>query len=318
MNIMKLSEFFKNANTKDIVINTDIDGFLCGMILHKYYGCRVVGFSNSKEYIWLTPEIESIYDPVYIDIFINNEDTFCIDQHIVAYDDNHLKRIMAYGTKLNPNLDILKRTYEESFTKKYPFGTVHYLIALMQLDNINISFNDLRQEVEVEGVNNVLYKVCPGQVILRADDALYSSLGPYCANANDWWGQLRSFQSPTIEELYCYLRDCNPMKNDEYKRDIGDFFVYGLKCDAPDGAFKDIIDREHGGLQQRVRKYCDAIGKIVGMSLELPTQLKTYMGDPIRTVYSEKLLDLATTYAFIYSKNGKKRDMSFSCTLDIK
>lgn len=34
------------ANNKNIVINTDIDGFLCGMVLQKYFDCNVVGFSN--------------------------------------------------------------------------------------------------------------------------------------------------------------------------------------------------------------------------------------------------------------------------------
>ena len=40
---MRLSEFFRNAGTKQIVINSDIDGFLSGMILQEYYGCEIVG-----------------------------------------------------------------------------------------------------------------------------------------------------------------------------------------------------------------------------------------------------------------------------------
>lgn len=65
---MNLSQLFENY--RDIVINTDIDGFLCGMILQKYYGCRVVGFSNSKETVWLDPAVRSIDDPVYIDLYV--------------------------------------------------------------------------------------------------------------------------------------------------------------------------------------------------------------------------------------------------------
>ena len=40
-----LRELFEK--NKNIVINSDIDGFLSGMILQKYFGCKVVGFSNS-------------------------------------------------------------------------------------------------------------------------------------------------------------------------------------------------------------------------------------------------------------------------------
>ena len=50
-----LKELF--SNNKNIIINTDIDGFLSGMILQKYYGCKIVGFSNSRETIWVTPDV---------------------------------------------------------------------------------------------------------------------------------------------------------------------------------------------------------------------------------------------------------------------
>lgn len=53
-----LKELFER--NKNIVINTDIDGFLCGMILQKYYGCKVVGFSNSRETIWIKDGIDDI------------------------------------------------------------------------------------------------------------------------------------------------------------------------------------------------------------------------------------------------------------------
>ena len=60
---MALSDLF-NKN-KNIVINTDIDGFLCGMILQKYYGCKVVGFSNSRETIWIKDGIDNMNQPMY-------------------------------------------------------------------------------------------------------------------------------------------------------------------------------------------------------------------------------------------------------------
>ena len=44
-----LSELF--AKNNNIIINTDIDGFLCGAILQKYFIGKIVGFSNSRETI---------------------------------------------------------------------------------------------------------------------------------------------------------------------------------------------------------------------------------------------------------------------------
>ena len=312
---MKLSEFFEKAKTKDIVINTDIDGFLCGMILQKYYDCRVVGFSNSDDAIWLIPEIESIYKPVYIDIFVNKPEVFCIDQHIVAYDKSYLKRIVAWGSKMNPNLDLIEKTYTDDYYHKYPFGTVHYLIALMKLDGIDVAFNDLKKGYIVKGIDKKKYDITPGQVILRADDALYSSLGPYAENAKNWWSQLKTFQSKTIDDLYDYLYStCKQSKNREYKDHIGQMFKRGLGCDGIDGAFDQVTDRQ-GKLLKRVADYNNIINTIIGIQMDLPQELKLYKGKPDRSAWSEEKQKKAVTYAFVLGPT--KADKSFSFTIDI-
>ena len=314
---MKLSEFFDKAHTKNIVINTDIDGFLSGMLLQKYYGCRVVGFSNSRESIWLVPEIKSIYEPIYIDIFVNNPDTYCIDQHIVAYGNNHLEWILASGTKLNPNLDILKKTYTTDYYHKYPFGTVHYLIALMKLDGIDVDFNELEKEYVVIGNDKKIYRICPGQVILRADDALNSSLGKYAVNASEWWRQLKKFNSSTIDLLYDYIyKSCKKDDNEKYKENMKEFFINGLDCDGADGAFVNIISSDNKSLQKRVLRYNEIITQIVGMELELPKEVKCYKGIADVKECSQKRLEKAVTYAFIYGPT--KADKSFSFTIDIE
>ena len=69
---MTLRELF--AKNKNIVINSDIDGMLSGMILQKYYGCKVVGFSNSWDCVWIDPQyenstVDAINKPVYIDLY---------------------------------------------------------------------------------------------------------------------------------------------------------------------------------------------------------------------------------------------------------
>ena len=69
--------FAKNPN---IIINTDIDGFLCGAILQHYFQCNIVGFSNSKKEIWITPDVKSIYDPVYIDLYVARPDVVCMER----------------------------------------------------------------------------------------------------------------------------------------------------------------------------------------------------------------------------------------------
>lgn len=67
-----LKELF--AKNKNIIINTEIDCFLSGMILQKYYGCRIVGLSNNWDCVWVDPDYENstsnaLKDAIYIDLF---------------------------------------------------------------------------------------------------------------------------------------------------------------------------------------------------------------------------------------------------------
>ena len=95
-----------------LIINNDIDGILSGMIMQHYYGCEIVGFSNSRDRVWVTPEVDSIMDPIYIDMYINDPGVICIDQHVVADTQTRLDTILNYGTKFNPNLQMERITLD--------------------------------------------------------------------------------------------------------------------------------------------------------------------------------------------------------------
>lgn len=80
-NIMLKELFDRN---KDIAINYDIDGFLCGMILQKYYNCKIVGFNDGRDKIWLIQEITDIDSPIYIYLYVTRPNVICIEQRIIA------------------------------------------------------------------------------------------------------------------------------------------------------------------------------------------------------------------------------------------
>ncbi len=313
------SLFSQNPN---IIINTDIDGFLSGMILQKYYGCKIVGFSNSKETIWVTPEVGSIYDPIYIDLYVNRPDVICIEQHIISYDKFHHDRIVQMGTKINPNLE-RKRTFvgdmESDYYHKYPFGTVHYLMSLMAKENIHVKFNKLDKEFSFD-INGRNYNTCPGQVMLRADDALYSTLSPYRANALDWWEWLDpSHDSPAINEIREYIETCDIAKASDYKKAIGDFFK-ALGCDGIDGAFRNITN-EQGLLLDKVKKYNEIVSRIMGMELVVPEKYVVHKGKYIiqfcRPGYDMKVLEADNLYSYAFIFGPRPKYPNFSYTLDM-
>lgn len=267
-----LRELFEN--NKNIVINTDIDGFLSGMILEKYYGCKVVGFSDSRDTVWLIPEIKDIDSPIYIDLYVARPNVTCIEQHIIAFDKSHHNEIVSWGTKINPNL-ARERTFtgdmSSDYYHKYPFGTVHYLMALMAEEGITVELPELDVKICVETGSKQTLFVSPGEVILRADDALYSTLSAYRDNALDWWDWLdHKHESAAIESLRGFIDFCDKSKAHEYKDIIGRFFK-SLGCDGIDGSFKNITDA-NGCILPKVLEYSQIISKIVKFPLTLPSK----------------------------------------------
>ncbi len=318
-----LKELF--SKKKEIIINTDIDGFLCGEILRHYYGCRIVGFSNSKKEIWVTPDVKSIYDPVYIDLYVARPDVVCIEQHIISKDKAHHLQIEKMGTKINPNVE-RGRTFVGDYTgdyyHKYPFGTVHYIITLMAREGIDVELPNLSTEVFDNGIG---LDTDLGQIILRADDALYSTLSAYADNAQDWWSYLDGGNKyPAIEKLRKYIETCDRAKAKEYKEKIGRVFKNKLNCDGADGAFTYILE-EDGSLQSRVQNLwqviCKALNFDKGNVTPLPQKLILHEGRFLKSFfrpgYEMEILsaDNLYSYAFIYGPHS--RYPNFSYTLDM-
>lgn len=319
-----LKELFES--NKNIVINTDIDGFLCGMILQKYYNCRVVGFSDSRDKVWIIPEIDDIDSPIYIDLYVARKNVICIDQHIVSYDRAHHEEIKSFKTKINPNLE-RNRTFvgdmDNDYYHKYPFGTVHYLISLIAQEGITVDLPDLAKEYSTEKFGDSSTKISstPGHVILRADDALYSTLNPYRENALDWWSWLDpEHKLPAIEKLRQYIASCDIARAREYKDLVGTFFR-GLGCEGADGAFKNVTD-ENGHILPKVLNYRDVIGQMVGMTLTIPEQYIIHKGKYVvqfcRPGYDMHILAASNLYSYAFIFGPRPKYPNFSFTIDMQ
>lgn len=320
---MTLSEIFDK--NKDIVINTDIDGFLCGMILQKYYGCKVVGFSNSRETIWIKDGIDDMNKPIYIDIYVADPKVICIDQHIIAFNKAHHEEIFSYKTKLNPNL-LRRRTFvgdmESDYYHKYPFGTIHFLITLMAKEGINVELPNLTKSYQISqsGRYGQPISINAGHIILRADDALFSTLSAYRDNALDWWSWLdRKREIPAINELRNFIDDCDRSKAWAYKDNMTAFFK-ALGCDDIDGAFDTVTDA-NGQLLPKVEAYKNVICKIIGMELDLPQFYQIHKGQyAIKMVRSQSNMDILHaehlySYAFIFGPESKRDNFSYTINM---
>lgn len=250
---------------KKIIVNTDIDGVLSAFVLCHYCGCEIVGFSNSSDSVWWRADkIKSIYEAVYIDMYVAHKDVLTIDQHIVSYDEEQRSRLAALGTKINPNLENPRSfTPAKSYKYKYPFATVHYILAKLGGEGLNVQF-DLAKEIQGADCG----ALCLGDFLLRADDAMKTTLNsPYKKNAREWWNWLASCAgaSRNISDLIAFLRTCpaDEVSIEQKKTDIGAFFRKRYGCRKSDGGFKRPCD-EKGMLSESTKQYFQDFWKYLG------------------------------------------------------
>ncbi|MFA5646807.1 MAG: hypothetical protein WC951_00740 [Bacteroidales bacterium] len=268
----------KLIQNNKIIINSDIDGVISGLLLSNFCNCEVVGFSNSADKVWLdTSKCNSIYDGVYIDMFVPNESTITIDQHIIAINKEHIERIQNNPNKINPN--IYNQRYllpTSSYYKKYPFGTCHYIISELCKHGINLSNI---------GYQNLYEELRFMDFLLRADNTMYTTVIAYKENAKEWWNWLykTSGNSEIIMNIITYLNTLNPNVVNEIKRKLTDVFLNTYNCSSTDGGFKEIAD-ENGEIKYLVKEYINFISKLSKLnSFNFDLKLIEYKGEHIRT-----------------------------------
>lgn len=318
---MKLTTLFsKNPN---IIINTDIDGILSGAILCKYCGCKIAGFSNSKETVWLRDDIKSVYEPVYIDMFVPRNDVWCIDQHIVSVNDEQHDLFVASGTKINPQLDRHRIFQKWDYTYKYPFGAVHYIIAMLEKEGVKVDFPELTKVVDAT------YDIRLGDLLLRADDAMKTTLNSnYMKNAKDWWNWLdtESNNAKSVKRMSDFLYDYTPSDEVEsIKANTKLYLNQSFNSRTSDGGFNQIVDSQNN-LLPNIKRYIDEIGRLMGMPMRYQTHYTPHKGDYRLLYWSAQWEDefvhhgtingeTVFSYAFIYSPGGRYQNFSFTVNM---
>ncbi len=337
---MKLKDLFQQ--NPNIIINTDIDGILSGVILVKYLGCKIVGFTNSKDTVWLADGYDDLYKHVYIDMFVTEPKALCVDQHVVAVNEEHQKEIIQSSTKFSPQIDGNRIFSDWGFKYKYPFGTVQYLIANLESEGIKVVLPPLNNPIPNSSITI-------GDLIHRADDAMKSTMYAYKENATKWWEWLKekSGNAQVIIDLIDYLNaipssiepDADKRNTEEYKKKLEryvesikastkKYFADNFSCRTGDGGFKNIVT-ENGHLLDNVLNYIKTIASILDCdSIVVPGHYVSHRGQYCRTrwldIFEKDFLRNYTicghkvfSYAFIYGP-GNDSTTNFSFTIDME
>lgn len=303
-----------------IIINLDIDGIISGLLLHHYANCEVVGFSNSNNCVWIdSSKIKSIYDGVYIDMFVSHPKVICIDQHIISANEIHHQILNKNPNKRNPNLLVPHFHFPaDSYKNKYPFSTCLFIIAELEKAGIEINLP----------LAHTLQHISCSDLILRADDTLKTTIAsPYAANAKDWWNWLIQYskEGKTIIALYDYLLQLNPLIADIKKDKIKNLFTAKpFYCPRPEGGYLEIISKKTMQMRYNVKQFIEFISHVVQLeSFSLNATLTAQYGEAIRITISQSQINELIqnnsinnkpifSYAFVKSVNSSE---NFSYTV---
>lgn len=274
----------ETLRNRPLIINADLDGIISGLLLTKYLNCSIVGFSNSKKEIWLQEDFnEDLKSVCFVDLFVANPEIISIDQHIIAGNESHFKKLSKNPKKINPNL-LNPRFHHPStsYRLKYPFGTVHFIIALLEKNGIDLS--EIRLQKEIQGIQFI-------DCLLRADDCMKTSVySPYTENASEWWSWLFSFSinGRYIKNCREYLDSLTKKDAEQIKRKVGRFLKSApFNCDSSDGGLDELT--ENGYIKENVFHVCDLLSSFVEIPLfNLGGKYKKYNGLTERMCLSKK------------------------------
>ncbi len=127
--ILEKYPWIKEENQK-LIISPDSDGFLSALLMMNYFNAEVVGYYDGK--VMLCDKNIDPRDCTFIDLDIFCQDIRSVGHHMVCYNSNRKpKNWNNYDNCIQLN-NLRDFDCQHNFQQKYPFGTVHFLLLLLE------------------------------------------------------------------------------------------------------------------------------------------------------------------------------------------
>jgi hypothetical protein len=265
------------SQPRDYVISADLDGGLCALLLSNLCGWRLAGFYDSRRRLWLREGLRPLEPSLwYVDVFIKAHQINCIDQHVVAEDLQVAARLQALGTKLNPQI-AFPRAFESpgvperTYFEKYPFGTCHWLIWLLELIGL---------QVPEFGTAPLVDRPSPLDLALRADDAARSTVIKYQRNTHNWWGALRRTGARTFGQLADRANSMTAPEVEALAKQVKAMGTDVLGGGGSDFNFSEFMAQPDRQAAAQARIALDYLARAFGLnSIPMPTRLVALIAD---------------------------------------
>lgn len=227
---------------QNCILSPDSDGFLCGLFMTALLNWEVSGFYDGK--ILLIRDGLNLEQCVFLDMDVNRPNIRSMGHHMVLYNKRITHSNFTYQNCIQPNL-LRNFDGKSDFQKKYPFGTSHLLLGILQ-----------HAEVLSSLPNGAIWP-------LLFTDGTWNNLFGYTENCLDWIEYLQiSSPSHILHYPFC----SNPHSVYSIMQGLNDFLRERDSFDA-EGFY---IDGEYhqGGRNKRTGdklRISDSSGNIINL-----------------------------------------------------
>lgn len=147
----------------DCILSPDADGFACGLLMSHHLGWNIRGFYDGK--VLAFDNCVRPSDCVFLDIEIGRAGVRSVGQHMIRYDRaKHPPNWFEFDNCLSIN-ELRNYDFKNLFTLKYPFGTTHALIAILQdYVKIDLGPEHVAPLLHIDGTFKVLFGYVENQL----------------------------------------------------------------------------------------------------------------------------------------------------------
>ena len=166
-----------------LIISPDSDGFLSALLYLNFFDAEVVGYYDGK--VMLCPPNIDPRDCLFLDMDVFCKDIKSVGHHMVCLNKNNLPtNWYNYDNCIQiNNLRGFDKTHD--FQKKYPFATIHFLLALLS----NVKKIKLGKDAIVP---------------LLFSDGVWTVLFGYTENCLDWFEWLHiTNKNSILNNIFC-------------------------------------------------------------------------------------------------------------------
>ncbi|MBV6513688.1 MAG: hypothetical protein FMNOHCHN_03223 [Ignavibacteriaceae bacterium] len=116
---------------QNCILSPDSDGLLCGLLMSHYFGWNIKGFYDGK--ILVLEQGTRAVDCIFLDMEVFREPIRSVGQHMLLYNRNQIPGNWEnFANCFSPN-NLRSYDGQHNFRLKYPFGTIHLLLAVLWL-----------------------------------------------------------------------------------------------------------------------------------------------------------------------------------------